>query len=266
MSPFFYATYKIAKIAVYPLTWILVLLVLAFLALWRGRLKPLQACLVAAFLVTYGMSLPSVTRMLVRPLEGRYPPPTLSADPTTAPPYDAVVVLAAGVRRQGGVRPEDQLKPESLERLLCGRELMARGLAPTLVLSGGDADPFADHTPEAEIMARWLRRLGPLPGTIETEARSRTTYENALETKQLLGTRVRIALVTSALHMPRAIALFKHQGFHPTAFPCGHLAGPRESGIREFLPDVARLNDSTRAINEWVGLWLYRVAGKAARD
>jgi uncharacterized SAM-binding protein YcdF (DUF218 family) len=267
MSPFLYAAYKLVKVAVYPLTWVLVLLVLAFLALWRGRRKPLQVCLVAAFLVTYGLSLPPVTRMLARPLEGRYPPPpALSVHPPAAPPYDAVVVLAAGVRRQGGVRPDDQLKPESLERLLCGRDLMTRGLAPVLVLSGGDADPFADHTPEAEIMGRWVRAVGPLPGTIEAEPRSRTTYENAVETKRLLGARVRIALVTSALHMPRAMALFKQQGFHPAAFPCGHLAGPRESGIREYLPDVARLNDSTRAINEWVGLWLYRLAGKAAGD
>ncbi len=266
MSSLLYAAYKLVKIAVYPLTWILVLLALACWALWRGRRKPLQACLVAAFLVTYGLSLPSATRLLARPLERQYPAPTRLEPSSAAPPYDAVVVLAGGVRRQGGVRPADELKPASLERLLCGRGLVMQGLAPVLVLSGGNADPFEAHTPEAEIMARWLRTIGPLPGTVETEPRSRTTYENAVETKRLLGARVRIALVTSALHMPRAIALFTRQGFHPTAFPCGHLAGPRESGVQEYLPDVARLNDSTRAINEWVGLWLYALAGKATLD
>lgn len=266
MSSLVYAAYKIVKFAVFPLTWILVLLGLAFFALWRGRRKPLLACLVAAFLITFGLSLPPITRTLAKPLERRYPAPARLEPPPATPPYDAVVVLAGGVRRRGGLRSEDQLKPASLERLLCGRDLMIQGLAPVLVLSGGNADPFADQPPEAEVMARWLRTIGPSPGRVETELRSRTTYENAVETKQLLGARVRIALVTSALHMPRAVALFKQQGLDPTAFPCGYLVGPPESGIRDYLPDVRHLNDSTQAINEWVGLWLYQLAGKAARD
>ena len=266
MSPLVYAAYKVAKIAVFPLTWVLVLLVLALWALWRGRRRWLQACLVAALVLTYGLSLPPVARLLARTLEHRYAAPLPVTKSPSTPTYDAVVVLAGGVSRRGGLRSEDTLKAASLERLLCGRDLMARGLAPVLVFSGGNADPFGDHPPEAEIMARTLRTMGPSPGTIQTESRSRTTYENAVETKNLLGTHVRVALVTSAVHMPRAIALFKQQGFDPTAFPCGYLAGPPESGIKEYLPDVQNLDDSTRAINEWVGLWLYTIAGKAARN
>lgn len=266
MSPLVYAAYKIAKLAVYPLTWLLALLVFAFLALWRGRRKPLQACLIAAFLLTYGLSLPPIARMLARPLERQYPEPVRLDRPPATAQYDAVVVLAGGVKRRGGLRVDDQLTSASLQRLLCGRTLMEQHLAPVLVLSGGNADPFAEHAPEAEVMARWLRAIGPLPGTVETESRSRTTYENAVETKRLLGGRVRIALVTSALHTPRAMALFKQQGFVPVAFPCGYLVGPPESGIREYLPDIGHLNDSSRTINEWVGLWLYQLAGKAARD
>ena len=263
MSSFVYAAYKIVKIAVYPLSWILVLLILALFGLWRGRRRMLQTCLVAALVLTYGLSLPPVARTLARTLEHRFTGPARIEKPPIMPLYDAVVVLAGGVNRPGGLRADDHLKPASLERLLCGRSLVIQGLAPLLVLSGGNADPFADHTAEAEIMARTLQTLGPSPGTVETETHSRTTYENAVETKKLLGTRVRIALVTSALHMPRAMALFRQQGFNPTAFPCGYLAGPRESGIREYLPDIQNLHHSTQVINEWVGLWLYDLAGKA---
>jgi len=266
MSSFFYAAYKIVKIAVYPLSWILLLLALALFGLWRDRRRLLQTCLVAALVLTYGLSLPPVARTLARTLEHRYPEPARIEKQPATPLYDAVVVLAGGVSRRGGLRAEDRLKPASLERLLCGRSLMGQGLAPVLVLSGGNADPFTDYAPEAEVMARTLRTFGPTPGTIETEPHSQTTYENAVETKKLLGARVRIALVTSAIHMPRAMALFRQQGFEPTAFPCGYLAGPRESGITEYLPDIQNLHHSTRAINEWVGLWLYELAGKAARD
>lgn len=260
MTPLVYAAYKLLKSAVYPLTWILLLLILALVALRRDRRRLLYASLIAALALTYALSLPPIARLLTRTLEHRYPAPAR----VQAPAYDAVVVLAGGVARRGGLRSEDSLQPASLERLLCGRALMMQGLAPALVLSGGNADPFADQTPESEIMARSLQAIGPPLGTVETETRSRTTFENATETKDLLGRRVRIALVTSALHMPRAMALFKHQGFDPTAFPCGYLTGPPESGIREYLPAINHLGTSTLAINEWVGLWLYVMAGKAA--
>lgn len=263
MSSVVYAIYKLVKVAVFPLTWILLLLAAALVASWRGRWRLLRVCLILALVLTYGLSLPPVARTLARTLEHRYAEPA-RVDRSASAPFDAVVVLAGGVARRGGLRPRDELTAASLKRVICGRRLMAQGLAPVLVFSGGNADPFADHAPEAAIMARALAEIGPQPGMVQTETASRTTYENAVETKKLLGTRTRIALVTSALHMPRAMALFAQQGFHPTAFPCGYLAGPRASGIRDYLPDIEYLEDSTRAINEWVGLWLYRLAGKAA--
>ncbi|MFZ5876786.1 MAG: YdcF family protein [Nitrospirota bacterium] len=263
MSPAMYAAYKILKLAVYPLTWILIWLLLALLASWRGHRRWLHACLITAFVVTYSLSLPPVARMLTGAIEHRYPPPETrgSSDP---PRYDAVVVLGGGVRHQGGLRREARLAPESLDRLLCGRALMAGRIAPLLILSGGNMDPFADYAPEAEIMAHALESLGPVPGEVRLETRSRTTYENAAETRALLGPGKRIALVTSALHMPRALAMFAHHGVTATAFPCGYLTGPREAGAREYLPDLLAFRASSLAINEWAGLWLYRLTGKAA--
>jgi uncharacterized SAM-binding protein YcdF (DUF218 family) len=265
MSPTVYAAYKTLKLAVYPLTWILILLLLALIASWRGRRRWLHACLIMAFVGTYGLSLPPVARMLTRSIEQRYPAPPAINGSSGATRYDAVVVLAGGVHWKGGLRREDRLGPESLDRLLCGRVLMAARIAPILILSGGNADPFADHAPEAEIMARALQSLGPAPGEVRVESRSRTTYENAVETRKLLGPVPRIALVTSALHMPRAMALFTQQGVAATAFPCEYLTGPREAGINEYLPDLTYFRRSSAAINEWVGVWLYTLAGKATK-
>ncbi|MFZ5863448.1 MAG: YdcF family protein [Nitrospirota bacterium] len=263
MSPFLYAVYKISKLAVYPLTWILILLLLALIASWRGRRKLLHACLITAFVIAYGLSLPPAARMLTGSIEQRYPVPPAIRGGSGTSTYDAVVVLAGGVHRKGGLRMEDRLSPESLDRLVCGRALMTDRIAPRLILSGGNVDPFAEHTPEAEIMARTLQLLGPVPGEVRVEPRSRTTYENAVETSRILGPGKRIALVTSALHMPRAMALFRRQDLTPTAFPCEYLTGARAAGIREYLPELWAFRNSSEAINEWVGLWLYTVAGKA---
>src|SRR3990172_5944297 len=272
MSSVVYAAYKIVKVLVYPLTWIVLLVALALL--WAGGRHAHRArvCLVLALAVAYGRSIPPVSRTLAWTLERRYPVPADRAVAAGAP-FDAVVVLAGGVARAGGLRPRDRPEPITLERLVCGRELMVRGASSTIVLSGGSGEPFGEYAPEAPIMAHTLRSFGSARGkqhssvtlewTIRTEAHSRTTYENAVETGKLLGARARIALVTSALHMPRAMAVFSRQGFHATPFPCGFLAGPPRSGVMEYVPDVVALKESTSAINEWVGLALYRLAGKA---
>jgi uncharacterized SAM-binding protein YcdF (DUF218 family) len=262
MSSVAYAAYKIVKVLVYPLTWIVLLVALALL--WAGGRHAHRArvCLVLALAVAYGLSIPPVSRTLAWTLERRYPVPADAAVAAGAP-FDAVVVLAGGVARAGGLRPRDRPEPLTLERLVCGRELMVRGASSTIVLSGGSGEPFGEHAPEGPIMAHTLRSLGSARWSIRTEAHSRTTYENAVETSKLLGARTRIALVTSALHMPRAMAVFSRQGFHATPFPCGFLAGPPVPGVMEYVPDVVALKESTSAINEWVGLALYRLAGKA---
>jgi uncharacterized SAM-binding protein YcdF (DUF218 family) len=260
VSSALYIAYKLAKIFVYPLTWILVLLGLALLWSNGRRTRWLRVSLLLALGVTYGLSIPSVSRTLAWTLERQYAAPVEPRG--EGRPYDAVVVLAGGVSRKGGLRVQDRLRPESLQRLLCGRDLMARGLAPMLVLSGGSADPFEKHTPESVIMEGILKSLGPTTWTIRTETVSRTTYENAVETKKVLGGLTRIALVTSAMHMPRSMAFFRRQGLDATAFPCEFLVGPPASGVMEYLPDVRYLEQSTLAINEWVGLGLYRLAGK----
>jgi uncharacterized SAM-binding protein YcdF (DUF218 family) len=265
MSPTVYVAYKIAKLGVYPLTWILALLLFALFASWRGQLRWLRFCVVSAFLLAYGLSLPPVARVLTMSIERRYAPPAVHERVGTEGGYDAVVVLAGGVQRQGGLRREDRLDPASLDRVVCGRALMVARLAPVVVFSGGNADSVADLTPAADIMARAYGALGPAPGDVRTEPRSRTTYENAVETSRLIGSGKRIALVTSALHMPRAMALFAQQGLRATAFPCEYLSGPRETGYREYVPDVTYFSQSTGAISEWVGLWLYTLAGKAAK-
>ena len=69
--------------------------------------------------------------------------------------------------------------------------------------------------PEANTMAELLALLGVPADALILETRSRNTYENAVEVKQELAAlgAERVGLVTSAMHMPRSVALFEKQGF-----------------------------------------------------
>ena len=62
----------------------------------------------------------------------------------------------------------------------------------------------------------------------------------------------RILLATSALHMPRSLALFEAQGLEVIPAATDHEVTPLP-GWRKWLPDTGALDGSSRAIKEIVG-------------
>ncbi len=130
-----------------------------------------------------------------------------------------------------------------------------------LVLTGGDATVYRTGPPVSHAMKRWALRLGVSESVILLEEQSRTTYENALYTKTLLGPS-HILLVTDAYHMPRAAGLFEKQGF--AGFESTHRPQDawKESTMYDFIPTVNAMQVTTQAIDEAVGIIVYWIAGK----
>ncbi|TLY41343.1 MAG: YdcF family protein [Nitrospirae bacterium] len=265
-SPFLFGLYKLAKCAVHPLTWMFVLLALvAILAALPGSPRRswwLRYLSASTLLLLFVFGNPLIARTLLGLLEGQYPPFSGS----TTRRFDAIVVLSGGAVGKGTLRPSDQLSGLSLERTICGADLFAQGLAPRLLLAGGEATVFGPGPIEAVEMKRLALRLGVPEDAIVVEDRSRTTYENAVGVKRILG-HASILLVTSASHVPRAVGLFRKQGLETTASPCGYLAKDRPwsgLGINPFdlLPDVDALSRNTIAITEVVGTIVYWAIGK----
>ncbi|MER3424139.1 MAG: hypothetical protein C4293_13880 [Nitrospiraceae bacterium] len=265
LSPLLFGIYKLVKYAIYPYTWFVALLGLLMLLVFRPvsplRLLWIRLLTLSTLLLVYVLGSPIVARMLVASLEEQY----LPFDGSTGKRFDAIVVLAGGVLPKGTLRPIHELTNLSRERTACGADLYRRGYAAKVFLSGGDASIFEDGPEEANEMKHLAVRLGVPDEAIVIENRSRTSYENAVETKKLLGNQS-ILLVTSATHIPRAVALFRRQGLNVTPAPCGYLARHRvdvwEVTLFDFLPQVSALQLSTNAISEMVGMWVYRLAGK----
>ena len=71
------------------------------------------------------------------------------------------------------------------------------------------------------------------------ENSSRTTYENAAMTEDQLKARGigKILLVTSALHMPRAMAAFAKQGVVAIAAPAPQIVPPTDGSLSLWVPD-----------------------------
>ena len=162
---------------------------------------------------------------LVSSLEWRYLP---QGDLPTA---DAIVLLGGGTRPQLPPRPMSEMN-EAGDRMVYAARLYHEGKAPIIVPSGGFIELFGSTVPETEAMAQLLTELGVPDDAILRESKSRNTHENAVEVWALLeplGIR-RILLVTSAMHMPRSVAIFERQGFEVIPAPTDFLVTQEEPG------------------------------------
>src|SRR4029077_16516066 len=108
--------------------------------------------------------------------------------------------------------------------------------------------------------------LGVAHDRITAEEQSRNTIENAVFSRLLADPKPgeRLLLVTSASHMPRAIAAFRAAGFPVEAYPVNwHTRGRRDAA--ELFPSFAGgLAMTDYAMHEWIGLAAYWLTGKTS--
>lgn len=195
----------------------------------------------------------------------------VSAQPCTDAAALPIVLLAGGLHR----RPLDAddvgaLNEASLQRTLAAAALVAADPHARLVISGGvwrggDDDatsPAANRVSESALMRALAQRLGVPADAIRIEIASRTTWENAAHVRALepaLPRRIR--LVTSALHMPRALLAFEAFGFEPCAAAVDFRSTPYLQAT-DVLPSGGAVALSTAVLHEWVGELGYRVRAR----
>jgi len=268
LTPFFFGLYKLVTYGVYPLTWIVGLSVLVLLFAWLpfspARQRWLRLSSIALVTLLLILTSPLAAHILVATLEGEHLPSGLPEPITTG----TIVVLGGGILDSGTLRPMTELTEESMRRTACGAELHHQGIAPSLLVTGGDARVFGLGPAEATVMKEFAGHLGVPAASIITEDQARTTYENAVRTKDLLGDRTSIILVTSAIHMPRAAALFRTQGFDVIPYPCGFHERNRVTegwdtlSIFDMLPATWAFREVSETIEELAGIAVYQLAGK----
>ena len=191
----------------------------------------------------------------------QYPPVT--AAQLKAGQVQAIVVLGGGIYPQAPEYGTAQPGPNTAARLRYGIWLSRQTGLP-VAFSGGSgwvAGTTAKST-EAEVAARVAQE--DYGFTLRwAENQSRDTAENAQMIAPLLKRDgiTRVALVTDALHMPRAMVEFKRTGLTITPAPMGYVL-PTKSNLLQWLPTTDGLAGSTRLIHELLGL----VAARLQQD
>lgn len=129
----------------------------------------------------------------------------------TQRPAHAIVVLGAA---QWDGKPSPVLKA----RVDHAVSLWRRGLAPTLVMTGG-AGP-GDTTTEAAVERRYAMSLGVPASAIKLEPESRSTAESLRNVAALMGKDAReVILVSDPFHMLRLSILAHRYGLKPRTSP-----------------------------------------------
>ncbi|UEX77451.1 ElyC/SanA/YdcF family protein [Spiribacter halobius] len=186
-----------------------------------------------------------VADRVIGPLESAYPALAPEELPEAVP---AVIVLGAGSVWAPELPVTSRLSATAVRRLTEGVRLWRERPEARFVVSGWGAE-----RPEAELAAGLLQALGLPAETIHALPRPRNTEAEAMAyaALELPG---RPVLVTSAAHMPRAVAAFRAQGIEPIPAPTDHRAVRRGFHFpRDFTPQARDLETSERAWHEYLG-------------
>lgn len=173
----------------------------------------------------------------------------------------AIVILAGGVARGAPEWGGETVNLFTLQRVRYGAWLARETKLPVLVTG---AAPRGDDAGEAELMRKTLQDEFGVP-VRWVEDRATTTATSAAETARLLkpaGVR-RIALVTSAFHMPRSRRVFERAGLQVVPAPTGYFGWRGEFLFTHLVPNGDALRLSYVALREMLANALYRLRGAA---
>ncbi|SFA89808.1 Uncharacterized SAM-binding protein YcdF, DUF218 family [Rhizobium sp. NFR07] len=133
-----------------------------------------------------------------------------------------------------------------------------------ILISGGDGSFSGVYEGEAQASERFFTAFGVPADRMVKDNTSRTTYENTVNTAQLLeaGGLKDCVLITSAFHMPRSLALFKKAGIAVTPWPVDFRTSGKITLGLDFTQPALNAQLTATAVREWMALIGYRIAGR----
>ena len=189
-------------------------------------------------------------------------------------PARAIVCITGGI--DGHALPT----PEGWDRIYAAVQLLADGLAPAIVFSGGGTERVSEAEVYAEA-ARWLGCpdeaivLDPIPGSTAEHPRNLLKLD-----KTVIRHDTSLLVVTSRLHSKRTAMCFRKSGFSNFRLVTSHEAqrsplarSKRNTAFPSFRPNEKDygdplnrlrwgLNDAIVALRELIAIGVYRYRGQ----
>lgn len=281
-----------------PLPVFFLLLLISALLLWKKRKRWAGILFYFSFFWLLLVSTPWIPSLLIRSLEKQYAPllhpPAYLTDSVTS-----ILVLGCGHTNDLLLPWTGQLSTKELGRVVEGVRLYKMLPGSKLVLSASNVN---DHFSQAETAARAALLLGVAPTDTVHLPAPRNTREEAIAYRERIFTATpnegretqitnpksqfenreskitipnsqiairnsqfanQLILVTDALHMPRAMMLFRMAGLDPVAAPTNFIIKEgKNPKSPDWWPSPGNIEMFGKAVHEYAGMAWGRVEGK----
>jgi uncharacterized SAM-binding protein YcdF (DUF218 family) len=207
---------------------------------------------IACFLM---VSAPRIVNPMVVHYESQY------SDAPNCLVDNPIVILGAGLR--AGVDSAESLefmKQSTFARTARGLKLVNAFPKQRVILAGGGIRSIS----EAAVMAEFLTAAGVDESRLIIEGGSMNTAENGAKVRDILYQKEMpetINLVTSALHMKRAEAVFKKLGVNVCPVASDRIAASRVHKIA-WMPQLSALDKFDKLMHEFIAMQVYKLRGK----
>ena len=195
---------------------------------------------------------------LTEHLENQFP-----ANPQLPDKVAGIIVLGGTLNQHLTASREQPSFTTGGERLTEFLYLARRYPDAKLVFTGGSGSLFQQKLKEAEAAKIFFDRMGLPENRVLYESRSRNPFENAAFSREIVQDyeNGQWVLVTSAIHMPRAVGVFRKRGWNIVPFPVDYYTDGYNSFEIGFQP-IRGLSSLNRVTREVIGLIAYRILGR----
>lgn len=254
----FFTLSKVFWFFVQPLNLAIFLLAAGLICGVFGRRKLMASGVTGAFAILALATWTSLGQALLNPLEERFQRPNPVPEKV-----DGIVVLGGGLEGAINLARGGYEVNAGGDRYIETAILARRYPQARVVVTGGTGTLILEGEGDGATAPRLLTALGVDPARLILENESRNTFENAVFTKRLVtpAEGETWLLVTSAFHMPRAMALFRKADFAVLPWPVDYRTSGRESLL--FADNaIDSLQATTLGLREWIGLLAYWLSGR----
>jgi uncharacterized SAM-binding protein YcdF (DUF218 family) len=256
---FFYVS-KVGWFLVQPSSLVLLAPLVALWAHRTGRhVLAYRAMMGAAVVAVVGLS--PLANLLALPLEQRFARADLSSSPVTG-----FIVLGGGEDAPVALARKAHALNEAGERISEAVALARRYPEARVVFTGGSGFLFPGGETEGAAVRDMLLSMGVAPEKLTIEENARTTFENALFTRDLVKPVAgeRWIMITSAWHMPRSMGIFRKAGFAVEPWPVDYRTIGWEDGLHTFASPAEGLKRLDTMAKEYAGLLALWLTGRSS--
>ncbi len=250
----FFVVSKILTYLFHPLVWIVVLLVIALF--FSRKPKKIRRELLAAFVLLVAFSNTFLVNQVVS---------LWAIRPVAVHRKFDVGIVLGGTTVTYNARYHRVTYRGNIDRLLQAVEMYKRGKIRKIMVTGASGNLMYRQVKEGRLLHDFLVRIGIPEKDILTDTLAENTHENAVYAKKILLQHPQlhsVLLFTSALHMRRALACFRHEEIKSTPYVTNLLNTKiRWNPEYLFIPDAANFLVWNGMIHEVFGYLVYWIVG-----